>query len=286
MSEIFTHSVLHAVTDTLKMLPILFLAYLLMEVLEHFESGRLSAFMNKSRKLGPLMASAIGLIPQCGFSGGVASLYAAGTVTTGTLISVILATSDEMLPVLLSANIPVKIIIAILLSKLVIGVIFGFATDFVLRKKKLEKKENIHEFCEREHCRCKDGVFISALKHTLKIAGIILLVIFLLNLLFELISEETLKGILNIPVVSELFASAIGLIPSCSVSVLLTNLFANGALGISPLLCGLLTNGGIGLLVLYRANPNKKDNLLITLVIFAIGFVAGTLTGLIFNNIL
>ncbi len=286
MFDIITHSFLHAITDTLRMLPILFLAYLLMEALEHFEGGRLSAFMHKSRKLGPLMASAIGLIPQCGFSGGVASLYAAGTVTTGTLIAVILATSDEMLPVLLSANISVKIIIAILLAKLVIGTVCGFATDFVLRKKNMEKAENIHEFCEREHCQCKDGVFLSALKHTLKIAGIILLVIFLLNIFFELISKETMKSILNIPVISELFAAAIGLVPSCSVSVLLTNLYANGALGISPLLCGLLTNGGIGLLVLYRANPNKKDNLLITLTIFVIGFVAGTLLGLIFNNIL
>lgn len=283
MFENFSHSVLHAITDTLRMLPILFLAYLLMEALEHFEGGRLSAFMSKSRKVGPLMASVIGLIPQCGFSGGVASLYAAGTVTTGTLIAVILATSDEMLPVLLSANVPVKIIAAILISKLVIGTVFGFATDFVLKKKHQERQANIHEFCEREHCRCKDGVFLSALKHTLKIAGIIVLIIFILNIIFELISEETLKSILNIPVVSELFASAIGLIPSCSVSVLLTNLYANGALGIPPLLCGLLTNGGIGLLVLFRANPNKKDNLFITLALFVMGFVAGSLTGLIFN---
>ena len=110
--------------------------------------------------------------------------------------------------------------------------------------------------------------------------------IFLLNIFFELMSKETLKSILNIPVVSELFASAIGLIPSCSVSVLLTNLYTNGALGISPLLCGLFTNGGIGLLVLYRANPNKKDNILITLTILVIGFVSGMLLGLAFNNIL
>lgn len=286
MFDIITHSFLHAITDTLKMLPILFLAYLLMEALEHFEGGRLSSFMHKSRKLGPLMASAIGLIPQCGFSGAVASLYAAGTVTTGSLIAVILATSDEMLPVLLSTNVPVKIIIAILVSKLIVGTVFGFAADFILKKKHIEREENIHEFCEREHCQCKDGVFLSALKHTLKIAGIILLVIFLLNIFFELISKETLKSILNIPVVSELFASAIGLIPSCSVSVLLTNLYANGALGFSPLLCGLFTNGGIGLLVLYRANPNKKDNMLITLTIFVIGFVSGMLLGLAFNNIL
>lgn len=286
MSEIIIHSISHSITDTLKMLPILFLAYLLMEALEHFEGGKLSSFMRKSQRFGPLMASVIGLIPQCGFSGGVASLYAAGTVTAGTLIAVILATSDEMLPVLLSANVPFKIIVAILISKLVIGTVFGFATDFVLKKKHVKREENIHEFCEREHCCCKDGVLLSALKHTLKIAGIIVIVIFILNVFFELISKETLKSILNIPVVSELFASAIGLIPSCSVSVLLTNLYANGALGISPLLCGLLTNGGIGLLVLYRANPNKKDNLLITFTLFVIGFVAGTLTGLLFNNIL
>ena len=286
MVEIIIHSVLHSITDTLKMLPILFLAYLLMEALEHYEGGRLSSFMRKSRRLGPLMASAIALVPQCGFSGGVASLYAAGTVTTGTLIAVILATSDEMLPILLSSNISIKIIIFILVFKLIIGTLFGFTADFILKAKNAQRKEAIHEFCEREHCKCKDGVFLSALKHTLKIAIIIFVSIFLLNILFELINPETLKTILNIPVISQLFASLIGLIPSCSVSVLLTNLYAGGALGISPLLCGLLTNGGVGLLVLYKANPNKKDNLLITVTIFVIGFVAGSLSGLIFNNIL
>ena len=286
MIEIVTHSFIHAIKDTLNLLPVLFLAYLLMEALEHYEGGRLSTIIRKNKRLGPLFGALFGIIPQCGFSGGIAGLYAAGTVTAGTLVAVILSTSDEMLPILISSSVSLKFITILLVSKLIIGVVFGFIIDIILRKNKAEKEESIHEFCEREHCSCKDGVFLSALKHTLKIAIIILIVIFALNICIELIPEKQLQAFLNLPVFSQIFASIIGLIPSCSVSVLLTNLYVSGALGISPLLCGLLTNGGVALLVLYKANPNKKANFFITLALFVIGIVAGSVGGLILENIL
>ena len=125
----------HPVLETLKMAPILFLAYLFMEWLEHAEEGKMARFVHKSRRFGPLFGSALGLVPQCGFSGAIASMYAAGTVTVGTLLAVFLTTSDEMLPMLISANFSASIILLILGIKLVIGLIVGFVADLIGRKK-------------------------------------------------------------------------------------------------------------------------------------------------------
>ncbi len=280
------HILLHPLIETVKMLPILFLAYLFMEWLEVAEGSKMAKAFNKAKKSGPLFGSLMGLIPQCGFSGAIAGMYAAGTVTAGTLVAVILATSDEMLPILITKNVPVITILVILGLKLLIGIISGFAIDFLIRKNNAERKEDIHGFCEREHCSCKDGIFVSALKHTLKIAVIIYIVSALLHFAVGLIPDETLKAVLNFPVVSQIAASLIGLIPSCAVSVTLTELYVNGALGFGSMLCGLLTNGGVGLLVLFRQNKNRKNSLFITALLLISGLLFGSLAGLIFEGIL
>lgn len=272
----------HPVIETLKMVPILFLAYLFMEWLEHADDGKMAKFVHKSRRFGPLFGSGLGLIPQCGFSGAIASMYAAGTVTMGTLLAVMLATSDEMLPLLVTAKFPVYMILIILGIKFFIGIVVGFTTDVILRKKNAEKQQDIHSFCEQENCDCDDGIFISALKHTIKITIIVLIISTLLHFIVHSIPESTFKAVLNFPVLSEIFASAIGLIPNCAVSVLFTKLYIDGSLGLGPMLCALLSNGGIGLLVLYRTNRDRKTNLIITLVLFLSSLVFGSVAGLIF----
>lgn len=280
------HILWHPALETLKMAPILFLAYLLMEWLEAAEGSKISNAFKKAKRTGPLFGAIMGLIPQCGFSGAIAGMYAAGTVTAGTLLAVMLSTSDEMLPVLISAQVSVTLIVLILALKLVIGIICGFAADFIIRRQNAEREEDIHGFCEREHCSCKDGIFLSALKHTLKILLIIYIVSVLLHFAVGLVPEETLKTILNFPVLSQLAASLIGLIPSCAVSVTLTNLYVEGALGLAPLLCGLLTNGGVGLLVLFRQNKDRKNTLFITALLLVSGLIFGSLAGFIFEGIL
>lgn len=274
------HALKHPLFETLKMAPILFLAYLFMEWLEHTGSSNLTGFVRNSRSFGPLWASVLGLVPQCGFSGAIAGMYAAGTVTTGTLLAVMLATSDEMLPMMIGARLSIWLIVFILGLKFVVGIITGFVCDFILKRKHAENEEHIHEFCENENCSCKDGVWLSALKHTLKILIIIYFVSVLLHIAVELVPSTLLSDILNFPVISQIAASIIGLIPSCAVSVTLTQLYIDGALGLSPLLCGLLTNGGVGLLVLYRVNRNRKNNLFITLVVLLSGLFFGSLVGL------
>ena len=213
-------------------------------------------------------------------------MYAAGTVTAGTLLAVMLSTSDEMLPVLVSARMSVWSIVLILALKLAIGIFCGFASDIIIRKKNAEQEEDIHGFCEREHCSCKDGILISALKHTLKILVIIFIVSVLLHIAVDLIPEETLKAVLNFPVLSQIIAALVGLIPSCAVSVTLTNLYVSGALGFSSLLVGLLTNGGVGLLVLYRVNESRKNSIFITALLFVSGLVFGSIFGFLFEGVL
>lgn len=279
--EIVLHSLKHPFVETLKMSPIIFLAYLFMEWLEHSGSDKLEGVLKNSKQFGPLWASALGLLPQCGFSGAVAGMYATGTVTVGALLAVLLSTSDEMLPVMLGAGISATTIIAILILKFFVGVVAGFTADFVLRRKGKTEEEHIHEFCEMERCSCKDGIWISALKHTLKILAIIYIVSALLHFAVEITPKDTLVSALNFPVISQVVAALIGLIPNCAVSITLTQLYVDSALGISPLLCGLLANGGVGLLVLFRVNRNLKNNLFITLTLFLSSLVFGTVAGFI-----
>ncbi len=289
MQEILTELpeiLLHQLIETLKMAPILFLAYLFMEWLEKSEGSRFSNVFNNAKKSGPLFGALLGLIPQCGFSGAVASMYAAGAVTLGTLLSVILSTSDEMLPLFISGATPLRVIALVLGLKFIIGIICGFTVDFFVRKNNAERDEDIHGFCEREHCSCKDGIFKSALRHSLRIIVIIYIISLFLHLAVHLIPQETLKYILNFPVLSEIAAALIGLIPSCAISVTLTSLYMNGALGLAPLLCGLLSNGGIGLLVLFRTNKNIKNSLFIALLLFLSGLIFGSLAGHLFGGLI
>ena len=278
--DLFLHSLEHPLLETVKMSPILFLAYLFMEWLEHKEGDKLTRFVNKSKNLGPLWGSVLGLMPQCGFSGAVAGMYTTGTVTAGTLIAVILATSDEMLPIMLGSKVSVFVIVYILALKFIIGTIAGFVTDFIIRKRHNKSETHIHEFCELENCSCKDGIWLSALKHTLKILIIIYIVSVLLHLVIGLVPGSVLETLLNFPVISQIVAALIGLVPNCAVSVTLTQLYINGSLGFSPLICGLLTNGGVGLLVLYRTNRDFKDNLIITLTVFSCGLIFGSIAGI------
>lgn len=274
------HAVIHAAKDTLVILPILFLTYLIIEIVEHKAGEKAERIIAASGKAGPLLGGLIGLIPQCGFSGAAASLFAVGTVSAGTLIAVFLATSDEMLPILISASVPAKDIIIILLIKLVSGTLFGFIIDIFYKRK---RAETIEHMCEEENCHCEhNGIFLSSLKHTLKIVAIVFLVTCGLNIMIELIGEDKLQSIMiTTPVAGELVSGIIGLIPNCSASILLTDLYVENALTAGQLISGLCVNAGIGVIVLFKTNKNFKENLLLTAVLYICGVITGIITNLI-----
>ena len=273
---------LHALKDGLWSVPILFVAYLLMELLERSQKLNESILHSYSRKAGPVFGGILGIIPQCGISGAAATLFSTGSITVGTMLAVFFATSDEMLPIMLSSlsgdsSLGLWNILLILLSKAVLGIALGYTADLILGRW-IRSHKDIHSFCEREHCSCDEdegNVFVSALKHTLKIALMLIGVNFALNLLFEFVGVEKLSGtILNMPVVGELIVGLFGLIPNCSVSVVITESYLSGVLSLGGLFAGLLTNGGMGLLVLLRTNKNFKENLAITAVLYGLSVVA------------
>ena len=131
--------------DTIKLLPFLFITYLIMEYIEHKTSNKVKDVIKKSGKFGPLLGAIVGIFPQCGFSVSATNLYAGRVITLGTLISVYLATSDEMLPILLTEAVPAGTIFTILGIKLVLGIVAGFIIDFVIRMFRKEKVEEQEE---------------------------------------------------------------------------------------------------------------------------------------------
>ena len=279
------HSILHTLEDTAKVVPFLFLTYLLMEFLEHKAGGAPERWLRGSGKVGPLIGGALGVLPQCGFSAAATGFYTGRMITTGTLIAVYLSTSDEMLPILLSSGAPIPTILKLLATKLVIGVAAGFAIDGIarlLRRGKADEQEpGIEELCERENCDCGDRFVLSALKHTAYITVFLLLFTFVLNIGIELVGEENIQSVvLNRPVLGSFLAALVGLIPNCASSVALTSLFADGVLSSGALLSGLMVNAGIGLAILFRNNRPVKDSLRVLAILFGISVVCGILIDL------
>lgn len=275
MSEILWDALLDALIDGAKLLPFLFLTYFAMEWLEHKAGNKVNAWVGKSGKFGPLVGGVLGVVPQCGFSAAASNFYAGRVITLGTLLAIYLSTSDEMLPILISHQAAPALILKILLAKMVIGVAAGFLVDLCYRKKQLEQG-HIHELCEHEHCKCEKSILKSALVHTIKIGLFILVIGFGLNLLLEFGGEEVLASLLKErTILGPLLSGLVGLIPNCGSSVVITELYLEGALGVGAMLAGLLVNAGVGLLVLFKVNHDMKENMMVLSLLYLIGAVVG-----------
>ncbi len=281
--HLFEHAFSHTFEDCIKMLPFLFLSYLMIEFIETRSEEKVLAFINKAGRFGPLIGSLLGIIPQCGFSAASAGLYAGGLITRGTLLAVFLSTSDEMLPILISSNAPASLIGKILGIKILCGVLVGFAIDLAARSTARTGRVLMGEFCENEHCGCEhSGILKPALSHTLKVFAFIFAVSFALDLVMHSIGEEALADfILNKPVIGELLAGLVGLIPGCSGSVVITQLYMAGGMRAGAMLSGLLVGSGSGILVLIRSNRRRKDNLFTVAVLYISGVLLGFGAGLL-----
>ena len=274
----FLDALLDTLIDGLKLLPFLFGVYLIIEFIEDRAEDRTVELINRAGRWGPVAGAALGVVPQCGFSAAVSNLYAGGLITRGTLLAVFLSTSDEMLPILISGGAPGTFIGKVLLFKALSGVLVGTAVDTV--EKRRGRSRTLHELCEQEDCHCEDGIFKSALRHTLKIFAFILAVSFVMNLIVSAVGQDRLgQLILNRPVIGEVLAGIIGLIPNCAASVVLTGLYLQGAMSAGAMLSGLLVGSGVGLLVLLRMNKNAGDNILTVGILYGSGVVLGCLAG-------
>lgn len=278
------HAVEHTFEESIVLIPILFITYILMEWLEHKAKDKSLNMIRFSGKLGPVAGGLFGIIPQCGFSGAAASFYTAHSITLGTLIAVFMATSDEMIPILISAAIEPIMIGKILLVKCVAGVICGYLVDILYKKRPKIEANHIHDFCEQEHCECDKGIVASAVKHTISIFAFIFVVSILAHLLVHYAEEQHIilaNSIWNHPILGHFLTGLVGLIPNCAASVLITELYVNGIIDIGIMMTGLFVNAGIGLLVLFKVNHHLKENLTILGILYVLGVVAGMVSGFI-----
>ncbi len=272
--------ILDTLLDALKLLPFLFLTYLLMEFIEHKMGEKTEKIIHRSGRLGPLFGSLCGCVPQCGFSAAASNFYACRVITLGTLISVYLSTSDEMLPIMISERAGAKLIFAVIGIKIVYGMLIGFAIDLIVRRK--NESPRIHELCEHEKCHCEDNIFIPALRHTGEIILYIVVISLILNTVIYYVGEENIKSIvLDKPILGEAISGIVGLIPNCAASVIITELYLEGLLGFGSLMAGLFVGAGVGLLILFKVNRSIKENFAVLGLLYVTGVIGGLLISIL-----
>ena len=271
------------IQETLLLLPILFVTYLVLEAIEAKAGSALESFLERARSVGPAAGALAGAIPQCGVSAAAASFYAGGVITVGTLIAVFLSTSDELIPVLLSARAPTALMVKIVGIKVACALGVGFLANGVLAfMRHMRREVSVHELCEHSRCGCREhkGILVPALIHTAEIFCFIAVISGAIEICMHCFGEGCLESLrLNRPYFGEIAAGALGLIPNCAVSVAGAKLYLSGAMSPAALMASSFTGSGLGLLVLFRTNRNLKENLLILLSVYVVGVVLGHLTG-------
>ena len=266
--------ILDALIDTLKLIPFLFISFLIMELIEHKLKNK--KILTKTNKYGPIIGASLGVVPQCGFSALASNLYAARVITLGTLISIYLSTSDEMLPIMLSHKTNIDIILKILFIKFLLGLLFGIIIDLIWRR---QKENDIKHLCQEDNCHCEDGIIKSSIIHTIKISAFILIINLLLSTIID--KEVITNFVNNNKVLAPIITSIIGLIPNCASSVIITELYLEKIITLGSTLSGLLAGSGVGILVLFKQNKNIKENLIILLILVLIASTCGIILNLI-----
>ncbi len=269
--------------EILLLLPFLFATYLVLEAVEAHAGGALERFLERARSIGPLAGAVAGAIPQCGISAAVASFYAGGVVTVGTLIAVFLSTSDELIPILISKQVPAALLLKIVLLKIASAMLVGFVVTAVLAcARHLRRHVSVSELCAKSHCGCHahKGILVPALIHTAEIFFFIFLVSGAIELCLHFFGEGSLQTLqLNRPILGEFAAGALGLIPNCAVSVASAELYCSGAMSGGALMASSFTGSGVGLLVLFRTNRSLRENLAVLALVYFSGVLLGLLTG-------
>ena len=278
--------ILDAFLDTLKVFPFLLVIYILIEFIEHKTTFTRNHKILQGN-LAPLIGSATGLIPQCGFSVMAAKLYDRGLIRTGTWLAVPIATSDEAFIILLSSGTAAAAIMPLVVIKLLVGVGVGYLVNFLYSAEKLsnECEEEIHAYsCGREH----EGesnlklYLLNPLLHSLLIAFYLLIVNLIFGFVIAQVGEETIASAMIGGVYFQPFiTSLIGLIPNCASSAIITGTYIHGGITFGSCVAGLCANAGLGLVVLFKNTKRIKRNIMFVLTLYLISVAAGLIVNVI-----
>lgn len=292
---------LEALTDSAKMIPLLLIIYVGIELVEYKYANKIREAVQKAGAAGPAVGALTGSFPQCGISVVASALYTQRLATIGTLLAVYLSTSDEAIPVIFSQPESTKIIVPLIITKIIIALIGGYAVDFAFRKSNKEtlahikayaegsdSKHHNHEKILEEKACCGHSASPSSVEfnpreiilhpiiHTTKVFIFIFIVSFAINFAIVQMGEEAFaKLFLGDSIFQPFLVALFGLIPNCASSVAITTLYLKGAITYGSVIAGLCTSGGLGLLVLFKEEKDKKHVLRILLLLFGISVSAG-----------
>lgn len=272
--------------DCVKMLPFLFLAFYLLEVVEQHASDRMTAMLGRSGGLGPLIGSLLGSVPQCGFSIMASDFFASGVISMGTLLAVYLSTSDEAIIILLTDPEHAKDILFLVLTKVIIGTAGGYMVLFFERKVSGRSPEKVRKEAQITHIGSESpavrpgfrDLLIPAWNHTKEVFVYLFIFTFLIGFIMEGFGNNAIQSIfLSGSAFQPLIAAVIGLIPNCAASIMLTQLYMDGVLSFGSAIAGLCSSAGLGLLVLFRMNRSMKENITVLAFLVAIAVTAGSI---------
>lgn len=300
--DILPDILLDALKDSALILPFMFVAFIVIGMIERGAGRRMVGAILAADRIGPLPGGLLGVIPSCGFSAAASNLYGAGLLTTGTLLAVYLSTSDEMIAVMVSQRTDITLILKILAVKAGCAIVCGFLVDGIIRliyalsqrrmRKALSDEETDEDAAAdaATECGCTDGccaasgnLFLSALKRTARILIFIYIISVVIGIVFSFADTDAVAAFLNAhPIPGCIISALLGLIPNCAVSVALTEFYLDGIISAPMMLCGLMTGAGSGLLVLFRTNQSIKESLTVLVLLFICGLGFGTAAGLLF----
>ena len=283
MLHLLQHVVPEAFVDVLKTVPLLLVVYALLYYIENRLTNT-PTLLSRAAQFGPVVGALAGTIPQCGFSAAASALFCAGYLAPATLVSVFLATSDEAVPVLLAGGASVGQVALLLAVKFAVAVIGGYLLKYtVFRRHRLESDEPVE--VEMTACDCSAGSPVwSVVWHTLKTSFFLFAVMLVLDIIVHLIGEDVLASLLlSETLFQPVLCATLGLVPSCAMSVLLSELFAAGTISFGALIAGLSTGAGFGYIVLFQDREGRRRALPVIAATLAVAIAAGMLIQLLYG---
>ena len=295
------HDILHILLHSIEESILVFVVALVLYFIISFLEEKIAQGLAKKNRFSPLIASGLGLVPQCGLSIVASDLYVKKHITMGTIIALFLACSDEAIPILLShpSDKTIVSVVLIILIKFVVGFITGYLVDFFLTRNKHEVHEHLEHchksFEEEVHIGCCshpiEGVseeskiykhLLHPLVHSLKIFAYVLTINFIFSLIIHYVGQENLEVFLQSnKYFAPIFASLIGVIPNCAASVVITNVYLLDYLSLGACISGLCMNAGLGLLFLFKRKHDLKDSFTILGIMFGVSIFVGYIICLI-----
>ena len=272
--------------ESLFILLSLYVIYVVIEIIEQKgDESKLARALQGKR--APILGGALGIVPECGLSVMSAKLYDSGFIRMGTLIAIFLSSSDEGLVVLLSGltqGVKVVNLLLFIGLKIIFAVGIGYIVNALMRKREIINvgtKTDVCKECNEEHKGFSDKYIFHPLFHALKIYAFVLIVDVAFALLIYYVGEENISNFLSASRwVQPIVCPLVGLIPNCSSSVVISELYVKGGLTFAGLLSGLMANAGLGLTILFKNKKNIKKSLLIVGVLYLSSVAVGYLVSL------